>query len=141
MEKMAIKMGVRRSRSPIELIPDDWVADEGQMHPNLVGTASLDRDLEQCGVRKSLDNVDMRHSWPASPHNGHTLSVLGIATDRCVDGRFFVHERTRNEGKIALFNRAGLPLANQCHPPAVRLCGNDESGGVFVKPVNDSRPL
>src|SRR5918997_5963737 len=104
MEELTFKTRVRRSRSPIELIPDDWMTDEGQMHPNLMRPPGLDRNLEQRGVRKSLDDAEMRHSWPARPHDGHSLPVLGITTDRCVDGRFFVLERTRDQGKIGLFN-------------------------------------
>ena len=91
MEKLAFEMRVRRSRSPIDLIADDWVADEGQMDPNLMRAAGLDRDFEQCGVRKSLDNVETRHRWPPRPHNGHPLPVLGVATNRRVDGRLLVH--------------------------------------------------
>jgi hypothetical protein len=41
MEKLAFQGRVRQSRSPIELIPDDWMADEGQMHPNLVRAPGL----------------------------------------------------------------------------------------------------
>jgi hypothetical protein len=92
MEKLAFKRRIGQPRSSIELIPDDWMADEGQMHANLMRASGLDRNLEQCGVGKSLDNVEMRHRWSPGTHNGHPLPVLGVAANGRVDDRLPIRD-------------------------------------------------
>ena len=63
MEKLAIELRFCQSRSPIDMISDDWMANECQMDPNLMSAAGLDRYLEQGGVRKSLNDMETRHRW------------------------------------------------------------------------------
>jgi hypothetical protein len=90
MEKLALERGICGTRPAIDLIPKDWMADEGKMDSNLVRATGLDRDLEQCGDRKSLDDAEPCYRRPPRPQYSHTLPVLGIAADRSVNGGFCI---------------------------------------------------
>jgi len=61
MEKLAIELGVHGTRSPVHLIANYWMADEGKVDTNLMRATGFDRELEQRGVRKSLDNMESRY--------------------------------------------------------------------------------
>jgi len=90
VEKLAPKLEICPTRFPVQLVAKDWMADEGKMYPNLVRATGFDRELEQCGIRKSLDNAETRYCRPTRPQYGHALPVLGIAADRRVNCRLLV---------------------------------------------------
>jgi len=90
MKKLAIKMEICLTRSPVQLIAKNWMADEGEMDPNLVGATGFDREFEQCGIRKSLDNAETCYRGSPRPQNGHSLPVLGITPNRRVNCRLLV---------------------------------------------------
>jgi hypothetical protein len=64
MEKLAVESGFRQPRPAIKLVSDDRMANKRQMDANLVRAPGLDRNFEQCGARKSLDDTETRHRWP-----------------------------------------------------------------------------
>src|SRR5215213_7422964 len=110
MEELAIELRICGTRSPVQRVSNNRMADEGQVDTNLVGATSFDRNLEQRHVRKSLDNVETRYRRAPGPQNRHPLPVLGIAPDRRVDRGLLIGDRTGNQSKIGLRDGTVFPL-------------------------------
>ena len=58
----------------------------GEMHADLVGSSGLERDLETCVTRKTLDDTESRDSRLAVRPDRHSGASHAIATNRGVHG-------------------------------------------------------
>src|SRR5215204_3199903 len=96
MEKLPLEIGIGWMFPAIDAVTYNRMSDERKMDPDLVCASGFDRNLEQRGVRKSLDHTKMSHRWPARANDRHPLSVLRVATNRCVDRCFAVFYHTGN---------------------------------------------
>ena len=141
MQKLAIELRIGGSRSPIHPIAHDRMPDEGQMDPNLVRAPGFDRNLEQRGVRKSLDNAEI--ASPPAVRTAQPPSAAG-SSDRGRSARRsspLLPRRHRRPGRDRSFRPNGLPIARPATCAPVGLRRDDQPRGVLVQAMDDSRPL
>ena len=69
----------------VDRITDHRMPDVREVHPDLVGAASLERDIEKVCALPTLP--DPRASGGVTPvgHDRHSLAVVGISTEWCLD--------------------------------------------------------
>jgi hypothetical protein len=103
------------------------MADEGEVHANLMRAARFGRQLEQRRVREAPQHRKMRHRRPPARQDGHPLSVERIAADRRVDRPFVFFHHALRQRDVAFRHRAVRPLPQQRRPRPVGLGDNHQA--------------
>src|SRR5664280_481143 len=93
-------------------VAHDWMPDMGEMHPDLVGAAGLQRAGQQAGDRLAvgpgiaLQYLPMGHRFAAARAHGALVARLRMAVERSVDGAFRTVGRAPDQGEIAALKTA-----------------------------------
>jgi hypothetical protein len=68
MEKLTLEVRIGWMWPAIDAVTDDRMSNESQMDPDLVCASGFDRDFKQRGIRKALDDTEVRHRRPSRPN-------------------------------------------------------------------------
>ena len=140
MQRLTIKG--RADRNPagagaIHRVANQGMADVGQMHANLVGTARLQRTFDQGAVQKAFENAVMGARRFAGPDHRHFGSLRGMAAHRRID-RATLFESPPRQCLVVALHRARLQLA---HEIGLRFQGfgdDHQAAGVLVQPMHNT---
>ncbi len=114
-------IGASVSHAPVEVIPNDWKPDGGQVGADLVGDAGPDGDLEfgpPWAVRHGLEFRDGGKPTQIGGrihHHKHSASVVGIVRQRVGDFPGFVHPAF-DDGHVAFDDLMVSKLGTQGLP-------------------------
>ena len=154
---------------PIGWIAHDWMADRGQMDPNLMGSAGFEPASEQArdrlgwlpgpgappdplaavwqpgAARIPLQGLPVSDSLSAPLPHCHMVAGMGRSVDRTVDGALGPLRRPPDEGQIAAFEPVPVAavageLRRQAPMRPIVLRHHHEAACVLVEPVHDARP-
>jgi len=129
-------------RRAIECVADNGMFDGAQMDSDLMGSARLDRELEQREARKTLDDLIHRVRFTRTGGSrGHAQAVDAIAPDGTLDFSARLVHSTVCQSQISFGDRTRLKLARKSRVAEVVLGNHEQSGGVFVQAMHDSRTV
>src|SRR5208283_6159154 len=104
--------GLGPEAGPIAGIAQDRMADMGQMHPDLVGAAGLERTGQKAGDRfavwpgEALQHLPMGYCRPPALAYRALIAGLRVTVERSVDGALRPAGRPPHDGEIAAFDPA-----------------------------------
>jgi len=105
MEKVSLEAGNRCSA--VHGVANDRMAKGREMDPYLVGTAGMKPNVEQAvAIRILGDPVRGSGRTGCQSVNAHTFAILGISTNRRLDGRLGRFDPTGCQRPIAPLSRA-----------------------------------
>ena len=119
-------------------VADDGVIDRGEVDSDLVRPAGLDVDVEQCEFLEPLTHFPDRQCVSAICGDGHLRPVPAVAGDGPIDGAFAFPRAAVDESDVGFFYCAVAELFGEGIVSLVVLGNEDESGCVFVEPVDDA---
>src|SRR3569833_3808903 len=117
------------------------VVDGRHVHPDLVGTAGLQLDVEQADRAERLDTVVVRHRGTAARDAGPPSVAGGVPVDRGVDGAPQRIRQALDEGVVALVDGAFLEGPLEQGVGRLALGHDHRAGGVGVETVDDALAL
>ena len=125
----------------IDLVSRDRVVDRGHMYADLVRSSGLQCNMQQRMCTKPLQHIPVRHRFSAVANDSHTLSVLRMAADGCIDRAVFLTKVAINECKILSSGLVRLELLGKRPVHSVILCDNEQSRSHAVNAMYNAGPL
>jgi len=124
----------------VEWVPNNGVADGGQMYPYLVGPAGLNLHPQPGVPVKGFNKAPMSHGVAAAlGEKGHLLAVFGVAADIAYHTAIPTIRHPVDIGLIDLFNLSILELRDQTMKRQITLGGHQDPRGILIKTVDNSR--
>jgi hypothetical protein len=125
----------------INVVPHYGMAKRTEMNPNLMGTACLNPHFKQGKTPDFFDRpVRAKGHAASSLLHAHPGAYVGMPSNVQRDVARRLRHLSMHEGEITFFHRPFLKGPAQTHMGIVVLCHNQEAGGPFVDPMNDSGP-
>ena len=140
MEALARQTG-HRLFGPVHRVPQQGMADGGQVDPDLVGAAGLQPALDVGMAGITAQNGPVGHRRAAvGPVYGHLFPVHRVAADGGVYGAGLLPEGPHAYRLVLPVEGVVLELLRQGQVGGVVLGGDEEPRGVPVDAVDDARP-
>src|SRR6185369_781621 len=132
---------MRLSRTAVDRVAEQGVADRGHVDADLVGTSSLQPAFDQRGVVENVQAAPMGHC-PFAPLAFDDRDLLAVgrgAGERRVDFALARLWHAIDDREVAAVDRMGSELL--CKPLVcyVGLGDDEQAGSVLVDAVDDSR--
>ena len=129
-------------RCAIECVANNGMFDRAQVYPNLMGSARLDRELEQREARKTFHHfVQRMRLASAAGSRGHAETVRTIAPDGALNFSGWLVHSAVYQSQISFGDRTRLKLACEIRVAEVVLGNHEQSGGLFIQAMYDSRTV
>ena len=127
---------------PIHRIPQNRVADVGQVDPDLVGAARLQAATQMGDAGIAGDDLPMCHGLPPPlAHHRHALAVHRMAADGRVDSAAVLPEIAHRQALIRPGQGVVRQLGRQGQVGRVVFGGDNEAAGVPVDAVDNAGTL
>ena len=127
---------------PVHRVPQDGVADVGQMDPDLVGAARLQTAAQMGDAGIPGDDLPVGHGLPAPlPHHRHALAVHRMAADGGVHGAAVLPKIPHRQAFIGPGQGVVRQLGRQGQMGCIVFGGDNEAAGVPVDAVDDAGTL
>ena len=126
---------------PVQPVTHAGVPDRCHVHPDLVGAAGLQDDLDEAGRPERLQRVVMRHRRPAPGDDGEPAVTGRVPADRGIDGPAERIGVALHESVVALVHLAVPECALQRAIGRLALGQHHQPRGVRVQPVHDALAL
>ena len=124
---------------PVYHVPQQGVADGGQMHPDLVGAAGLQTALNMGIAGEALQHRPVGHRRTAVfPIHAHLLPVGGVAADGRVHSAAVLPQAAHAHRLVLPVKGVILELGGQGLVGIVVLGGNEQPRCVPVDAVDDA---
>src|SRR2546425_901689 len=123
----------------VEPIADDRVADEAQVDTDLVRAAGFRMDLQEGDRPEAGADAVERAGGPPIVAHGHLHASLRVAPDGTLDEPAWPLRPAPHERLVRLLDRARLELVGERPVRGVGLGDHQDTRGLFVEPVDDSR--
>jgi hypothetical protein len=139
VEELPLKLAIRNA---VDGVADDGEVDRREVNPNLMCSAGLEADRQQCVLRQELLDLEMRDGLPRVVRVERAAKgIVAVTAERSVDPPAPRTRSPASEGKVVALQPT---LAHELLQPAVRLLGSrddQKAGGVAVETVDDARTL
>ena len=125
----------------INVVPDDWMADRGEVHANLMRATGLDPHFQQ-GEIANLSQPAIRAQRHAAPAllDAHPRPHRGMASDVERNLAGCLAQPAVDQREVCLFDHSILKRLAQPRMSPVVLCDDQKPGSPFVDPVDNPRP-
>lgn len=125
--------------APIGVIPDDGVAQEGQVNPDLMGSTSLKPRLKVGEAREAIENHKAGDGSLslADGTDRHPDPITRAATNWRLDDAGGPPERAVDDGDVAPRHVSRRKLSHQGLVRASMLGNHEEAGTAFVEAMDD----
>ena len=133
-------------RSTVHRIADNWMADGGHVHADLVGAAGLNADThkrEFAEARIEATNNFIVGDGGASVvcrAGGHTGAAHRIAAECCRDRSLLALDCAMHEGNVGLADLTRGKQFSERAMGCIVFGDDDEAAGVLVETVHDAGP-
>ncbi len=125
----------------IDPIPGDGKSKMLEMHTNLVSPARVRARLDERRESHPFqDPIARVGRASAAGDNRHPLALGGMTPYGAFNFARLRRELAAHNGLIYFLDLTSGKLAGEIYMRAVAFCNHKASAGVFVKPMNDSRP-
>src|SRR6202042_114227 len=127
----------------VSRVPDQGMAEMGQMHADLVRAPglqpALDERGERPGVAKGLEHAIARaRLFAAAAQHRHALAVEGAAADLAFDAPLSRARRAPDDGVIGALDGVVGELLGEALHRALGLGGDEEAARILVEAVDDA---
>ena len=124
----------------VDSVPQEGMADGGQVDPDLVGAAGLQAALEMGIAGKTFQDRPVGDRLPATQAvHGHLLAVAVMPPDGGAYGARVLLKAAHRHRLVLPVEGVVLKLPGQGQVGEVALGGDDKAGGVPVDAVDDAR--
>lgn len=126
----------------IECVANHGMLDRAQVHADLMGSARLDRKLEQREAAQGFhDFIQRMRLASMCGSRGHAEAVNAIASDSTLDFSGRLLDSAVYQRQIPFGNRTRLKLACEIRVAEVVPGDHEQSGSLLVQSVHNSRTI
>ena len=123
---------------PVHRVPQDGVADIGQVYADLVGAACFQPAAQVGDALIAGDDLPVGHGPASVRHHGHFFPVCAVAADGGIHGAAVLLEIAYGQTLVGPGQGMVGQLGGQTGVGGIVFSGDDEAAGVPVDAVDDA---
>src|SRR5438105_2835227 len=126
----------QRTTPSVRWIRCDGMTNRGEMHAQLVRSASQELRFDERPIAEPLTDPEVRLRQAPTTADRHALSVVEVASDWCVDQTLVFFDVAAHEQQVALLGRATLHLQLQIRGRSEGTTYHHQARGVFIEAMD-----